>query len=144
MAYCDSSDIQSLIKWVTFSATSKVTTTELQEYISESDTIIDAKLDRIYQVPITNADDINILKYISARLTASEVAQILVLHSAGQIPPVIKKWQDSAYEQLEKIVEGIIELPNSAKATNSKGLYSYTADKNNNCTAVWSMKDDNW
>lgn len=144
MAYCDSSDIQALIKWVTFSDKSKVTITELEGYISDSDTIIDAKLDRIYQVPITNMDDINILKYISARLTASEVAQVLVLQASGQIPPVIKKWQDSAYEQLEKVFDGTIELPNSAKVTNSKGLYSYTADTNNNCSPVWSMKEDNW
>jgi phage gp36-like protein len=144
MAYSDSNDIQALIKWVTFSNTSKVTLTELQQYISDADTIIDSKLERIYQVPITNADDINILKYISARLAAVEIAQVLVLHANGQIPPTIIKWQDAAYDRLEKILDGTIDLPNSTKLTSNKGLYSYTADENNDCEAIWSMKDDNW
>lgn len=144
MAYCDSGDIQSLIKWVIFTNASKVTLTELEQYISDADTIIDSKLERIYQVPITDMDDINILKYISARLAASEVAQVLVLHANGQIPPVIRKWQESAYEHLEKIVDGTIKLVNSNKAVNSRGLYSYTAETANDCGAVWSLKGDDW
>lgn len=144
MAYSDSNDIQSLIKWVTFSNTSKITITELQQYISDADTIIDSKLERIYQVPITDMDDINILKYISARLAASEVAQVLVLHAAGQIPPVITKWQKTAYEQLEKIIDGTIELSNSTKLVSNKGLYSYTADTANECDPIWTMSGDEW
>jgi phage gp36-like protein len=144
MAYSDSNDIQALIKWVTFSNTSKVTLTELQQYISDADTIIDAKLERIYTVPITDMDDMQKLKYISARMAASEVAQVLVLHSAGQIPPVVKKWQDSAYEQLEKIMDGTIELTNSQKLISNKGLYSYTADTANECDPIWTMSGDEW
>lgn len=144
MAYSDSNDIQSLIKWVTFTNTSKITITELEQYISDADTIIDSKLEKIYQVPITNMDDINILKYISARLAASEVAQVLVLHASGQIPPVISKWQKSAYEQLEKIMDRTIDLSNSTKLVSNKELYSYTADTNNECTPRWTMSSDEW
>lgn len=144
MAYSDSNDIQALIKWATFNTNSKITLAELTGYILDADTIIDSKLERIYQVPITNVDDINILKYISARLAASEIAQVLVLQANGEIPPVISNWQKVANDRLERIVDGTIDLPNSTKLVSNKGLYSYTADTANECTPKWTMSGDEW
>ena len=62
MAYCLYTDVQKIIKWTTFSATSKVTTSDITNFfIPEADAYIDAKLERVYVVPITDSDDITIL-----------------------------------------------------------------------------------
>jgi hypothetical protein len=129
---------------VTFTNNSKVTLTDLQNYITDSDDFINSKIKRVYQVPITDIEDVNILKYISARLTATEVAQVLVLQASRQIPPTVKIWCDSALERLDRILDSTIDLPNSSKVISNKGLYSYTADSNNDCTPMWTLKGDEW
>lgn len=150
MAYCDYTDIQRLIKWVVFSGSSKITITDLtNEYIPDADNYIDSKLERLYTVPITDSDDIdNILKYISARLAASEAAQVLVLQASGQIPPVVKEWKKDAEARLEKILNLEIDLSNSDKLTLTHGrFYSYTAhgdDDNDAPDAIWEMNTDQW
>ena len=150
MAYCDYNDIQGLIKWVTFSTTSKVTINDLtNEHIPDADNYIDSMLERLYEVPITDSDDIdNIIKYISARLCASEVAQILVLQASGQIPPVVKEWKKSADARLGKILSLEIDLPNSTKLTLTHGkFYSYTAHGNSDGdppARTWKSGTEQW
>jgi hypothetical protein len=61
MSYCGLEDIQRLLKWFTFSASSKITSSEVTSYfIPEADKIIDSKLQRVYTVPkvlgILNSD----------------------------------------------------------------------------------------
>lgn len=52
MSYCGLEDVQKMLKWFTFSSSSKVTTSEVTGYyIPEADKTIDAKLQRIYTVP---------------------------------------------------------------------------------------------
>jgi len=144
MAYCNAGDIQSLIKWATFTNSSKITITELVNFINDADVFIDSKLERIYSTPITHMDDIEILKFISARLAASEVAQVLVLQASGQIPPVVKQWNDTAMERLGRIIDYTINLPNTSRIQSNKGFYSYTADENNDCEPKWTMSGDEW
>src|SRR4030042_841374 len=131
MAYSDYKDIQRLIKWVTFSATSKVTLNDItNEHIPDADKRINGLLERLYTVPITNSDDIETLKYISARYAAYEISQILILQASGEIPPVVKQWKKDADDVLNKIISLELDLPNSTKIanTNSARLYSYCAD----------------
>jgi phage gp36-like protein len=150
MAYCDYTDIQRLIKWVTFSTSSKITISDLtNEYIPDADNYIDSKLERLYTVPITDSDDINnILKYISARFAASEAAQVLVLQASGQIPQVVSQWRKDATERLDKILNLEIDLPNSDKLTLTHGkFYSYTAhgdDENDAPAAIWELGESQW
>lgn len=149
MAYSTIADIESLIKWTTFSTTSKVTTSEVTEYIVEADTYINSKLERIYNVPITDSDDIEILKYISSRFAAVEVAQVLILQAGGEVPTIVKEWLARAKERLEKILNLEIDLPNSTKidlSTHGK-LYSFTAygdDENDAPTPQWNTGVDEW
>jgi len=147
--YSTVADIQSLIKWTTFSTSSKVTTTEVTEYITEADTYIDSKLERIYVVPITNANDIEVLKYVSSRFAAVEVAQILILQASGEIPSIIKEWNNKAKERLDKILTLEIDLPNSTKVelSTSGKLYSFTAygdDDNAAPSSQWNTGVDEW
>ncbi|MFA5731861.1 MAG: hypothetical protein WC934_07640 [Acidithiobacillus sp.] len=150
MAYSDYNDIQKLIKWVTFSATSKVTLTDItNEHIPDADSKINGLLERLYVVPITNSDDVDKLKYISARYAASEIAQILVLQASGDMPNIIREWKKDADSRLEQILSLQMDLPNSTKisSTNSARFYSFCADgDDDNDTPERQWKDgvDQW
>jgi len=133
MAYSALADVQRLIKWVTFDATSKVTATEVTNYfIAEADTFIDSKLARVYEVPITNSDDIEIIKYISCRMAACEIAHVLILQADGDLPEIASRWCEQAKDRLLAILTQDILLPNSTllDASGTGRLYSFTAHGN--------------
>lgn len=152
MAYCGLADVQKLLKWFTFSASSKVTSTEVTSYyIPEADQTIDAKLQRVYTVPITDSDDIEILKFISCRIVACEIAHVLVLQADGEISEIVKRWCEQAKERLEQIMTQEILLPNSTLLDSSDGgrLYSFTAHGSSTLgeeapDPTWNMNTDQW
>lgn len=147
MAYCALEDVQKLIKWFTFSTTSKITSTEItSEWIPEADTVIDSKLRRVYTVPITDADDIEILKYVSCRIVACEVAHVLVLQASGEISEIVTRWCEQAKERLNEILTLDVLLPNSDLLDDSGvsggRLYSFTAHGNSTYDApdpIWYL-----
>ena len=152
MAYCELEDVQKLLKWFTFGAFSKVTSSEVTSYfIPEADKIIDSKLQRVYTVPITDSDDIEILKYISCRIVACEIAHVLVLQSSGEISPIVNRWCDQAKEKLDALLTQDILLPNSTLLDNVDGgrLYSFTAHGSSTLgeeapDPTWNMGVDQW
>lgn len=154
MAYCGLEDVQKLLKWFTFSTSSKVTSAEVTGYyIPEADQTIDAKLQRIYTVPITDVSDIEILKFISCRIVACEIAHVLILQGSGEVSPIVNRWCDQAKERLEKIMSQEILLPNSTllDASDDSGgrLYSFTAHGSDTLgeeapDPVWNMNTDQW
>ena len=150
MAYSTVSDVQSLVKWITFGSSSKVTSTEVTDFhIVNADAYIDAKLGAKYVVPITDSDDIKILNFISARLAACKVAEILVLQTSGRLPEIVSKWCKDAEKRLNDILDFDILLPNSTKHDSTRGLWSYTAhgDADNDYAEtdpVWELSKDQW
>jgi hypothetical protein len=129
MAYCTTNDVDRLLKWFEFSASSKITTTELTTYfIPEVDAIINAKLSNTYTVPITDSDDLEVIKYAACRMVACEVAHVLILQSRGnlEIPNIVQRWCDKAKETLEGIIDQSIPLPNSTLKVDDR-LWSFTA-----------------
>lgn len=149
MAYCTIADIQRLMKWFTFSATSKVTTTDITTYyIPEADTIIDSKLGRVYETPITDSDDLDIIKFISCRIVACEVGHVLVLQASGDLSDIISRWCEQAKEKLNAILTQDILLSGSTLLDTSDGrLYSGTAhgtDDEDAPAAIWKMNTVQW
>lgn len=151
MAYCTISDVQKLIKWFTFSATSKVTSTEVTDYyIPEADTIIDSKLERVYTVPITDSDDIEILTYISCRIVACEIAHVIVLQAGGEVSEIVNRWCTQAKEKLNDILNQTISLSNSTLLDSSDSggrLYSFTAhgnSENDVPSPIWKIGTQQW
>ena len=150
MAYCGLADVQKLLKWFTFSTDSKVTTTEVTSfYIPEADKTIDSKLQRIYTVPITNVDDIEIIKFISCRIVACEIAHVLILQSNGEISEIVTRWCDQAKERLEQILSQEILLPNSTLLASEGRLYSFCAHGNDTLDEeapdpIWNMNENQW
>jgi hypothetical protein len=152
MSYCGLEDVQKLLKWFTFSSSSKVTSSEVTSYfIPEADNIIDSKLQRVYTVPITNSDDIEILKYISCRIVACEIAHVLVLQSSGEVSPIVNRWCEQAKEKLDDILTQDVLLPNSTLLDDADGgrLYSFTAHGSSTLgeeapDPIWNMNVDQW
>lgn len=152
MAYCVLADVQKLLKWVTFNSTSKVTSDEITNYyIPEADTVIDSKLQRVYTVPITDSDDIEILKYISCRIVACEVAHVLVLQASGEISDIVTRWCDQAKERLNDILTQDVLLPNSELLDDADGgrLYSFTAHGSSSLgeeapDPIWRLNTTQW
>jgi len=147
MAYCTASDIQSLIKWIVFSASSKVTLSDLENfYIPEADKYIDSVLGSVYAVPVANADDIKILTFISARLVAVQVAHVLVSQAGGEPPKIIQVWQSDAERRLKDLRELKILLPNTNQCKvpeSASGLWSHTASDTSS-EETWKLNEDQW
>jgi phage gp36-like protein len=112
MAYCTVTDVQTLIKSLTFSASTKVTESEITAYhIPAADAIIDGRLRKHYTVPITNTTDLVLLKRISAQLAAGIVAAILyeTATQPNEVNPA-KRNYDYALRLLDMIEKNEITL----------------------------------
>ena len=152
MAYCELADVQKLLKWFTFTSSSKITSDEVTNYyIPEADTIIDSKLQRVYEVPITDTDDIEIIKFISCRMVACEIAHVLVLQADGEISDIVKRWCEQAKERLNDILTQDILLPNSNLLDDTDGgrLYSFTAHGSTDLgeeapDPIWRLNTTQW
>jgi len=149
--YCDADSVQKLLKWFTFSETSKITTTELtEEFIPEATAIINSKLERIYETPITNASDVEILQYIACRMVACEIAHVLVLQADGEISDIVNRWCKEAKDKLQEILDRKVLLPNSTLLDSGDRLYSFTAhgstflDEPAPSDPVWKIDVDQW
>lgn len=115
MAYCTVTDVQKLIKSITFGTTTKVTAAEItNDHIPAADAIMDSHLRQCYSVPITNATDLVLLKWISALLTAGIVAHILYETSTqpNENTPA-KAMENRAMALLAQIKENEISLVTS-------------------------------
>lgn len=100
---------------------------------------------------ITDSDDIEILKFISCRIVACEIAHVLVLQADGEISEIVKRWCDQAKERLEAIMTQEILLPHSTLLDSSDGgrLYSFTAHGSSDLgeqapDPTWNLKTDQW
>jgi len=147
--YSDTNNIQTLIKWCTFSDTSKITVTEIQQFINDADAYIDSVLYKLYVTPITNYLDIEVLKPISARLAAIEIAHVLIVQAGGECPVIVQHWEEQVKDKLDKLLSYTIVLPNSTRQVVSRGLYSYTAhgnaDNGNIATEPeWELAEEQW
>jgi hypothetical protein len=150
MAYCVLADVQKLIKWAEFNSNSKVTATEVtNEFIPEADTIINSKLSRVYVTPITNTDDLKIIKYIACRMVACEIAHVLILQASGDISDIVLRWCEQAKDRLNSILTQDVLLTGSTLLDDVGGgrLYSFTAfgnSENEAPDAKWRMNINQW
>ena len=148
MAYSTVTNVQALIKWITFSASSKVTSTEVTDtHIVEADAYINSKLSKKYATPITNSTDIKVLQFISSRMAACKIAEILILQTSGEMPAIVERWYLDANTRLDEILNFTVDLPNSTKLDSTRGLYSFTAYGNGTEDAPdpqWELNEEQW
>lgn len=141
MPYASISDVQNLIKWTTFTHTSTVTRQQISRELENADAEINSRIGRLYQVPVEDENDRKLLAYISARLTAYEIAKILVAQAGGELPEVVVQWKNSAEERLGKIINEELVLQNTdTRMERADGLSSGMKGKE----PVWKKGVDQW
>jgi len=147
MAYTTYQEVDRLLKWFSFSASSKVTIDDVNTYfIPEVDTIIDGYIGRVYELPITNATDLLIIEYIATRMVACEIAHVLVLQASGEISPIVQRWCDTAKQKLQDIMTRKLPLSNSTLKSTDR-LYSFTSHGNSDYEAPdpkWYLNEEQW
>jgi len=141
--YSQVSDVQRLIKWITFSSSSKLTNDDIESMIKEADAVIDAKIGRIYNVPVTDSNDQIILTYASARLAAYEAAKVLIVQAGGDLPAIVEGWKNSADSYIASILNSDLTLENTAKRTATSGIYNYTSQPEAP-DRIWELDKEQW
>ena len=119
MAYSNVSDVQKLFTNAAFDSSSPVTSGDIQTvHIPQADAFIDARLRGFYQVPIVKAEDLGLMRLISANLAAGFAAEIL--YETSQQPndqASARRRRDYAEGMLDRIAEGRLTLDTPRRPT---------------------------
>ena len=145
MAYCEVADVQQRIKWITFGATSTLTTGDIEDLIEEADAETDARIGQIYTVPVTNAADLKLVKFASVTLATYAAAKILMAQAGGDLPKIVQDWKDEAETRIDKIQTREIFLENTVtRELAVNGPYSHTAHDPDAPARTWELGEDQW
>lgn len=121
MSYAVVSDVQGRIatQLLTIGASSQPTTDQVEEWLEQQSAWIDNTIRWRYAVPITNEDDVKLLRPICAALVAAMCWQVIGSHG-GELPSPAKELRDEALQSLsyDRYVvsnsgRSMIVLPNS-------------------------------
>jgi len=140
MAYSVYGDVQSEFKSTTFGASTKITSTEVTEFISQADAMIDGIVSGKYVTPVTGSESLKIVKMISINLVAGRIWNILEREGTD----AKNKGHDLiefAKAMLKKITEGKLEL------SDATSIASTTFESYNKTNAIVGLIDkdtDQW
>jgi len=107
MAYTTVAKVKSMFRNIKFDASSSaVTESEVEKFITDADTWIDAKLNPYYTTPITGTESLKIVDMISKYLAAHTVKTILELTT--QSSSKNQEVQSNLRKLAEKMIEELI------------------------------------
>ena len=149
MAYAIVTDIEAEFKNITFNATSAVTDTEVTEFISQEEAVINATISNRYEVPTEGTESIKVMKSISIMYVAYRVAKILNLKKDVPIPEKMVAQtlnEGSAFRKAEKtllkIQKGTLVLTDATALSSGQGIQSYNSE---NCLGpLWERDVRQW
>ena len=134
MAYSTVSEVASEFKDVEFTATTKVTDTEVLRFIDEAEALINGLVSCKYVVPILTGpspESFKILRMVEIWLVADRVRQIMQVKDIsvtkvqqGTRGPNSKK---AAMDLLKKICDGTLKLTDAVLASSSDGVTGFLA-----------------
>lgn len=130
-SYATNAHVASEFKDITFSGTTKVTSTEVDDFIDQAEAEINARVGKKYEVPLTNASDILIARQIVVWMVSDRVRKIIQVKDIGGEelkqgvrPPGGRK---EAMALLKEIVSGEMELASDLKSSHN-GVKSFSVD----------------
>lgn len=129
--YCESSHISGEFKGITFSASTAVTSTQVERFIEEADAEIDAKVGLKYVTPVTGTESLKVLRSISIAIVASRVRAILEVKTADSRTEQAVRGGDPAKvarEKLDQIVKGTLLLSDASLRSSGQGMRSFNSD----------------
>lgn len=106
MAYTTEAKIKSMLRDIIISATSVVTTSDVTEFISESDAVIDAKLSPHYTTPITGVEALKLVGLVSKLMVAHTIKTIL--ETVDQKSDKVQDVQTNLGKKAEKMLDDMI------------------------------------
>lgn len=130
MPYSTYTDVASEFKDIDFtSVNSKVLSTEVTEFISQADSLIDAAISNKYEVPVTGTASLKLLKMISILLVRDRILEIIAAKTGNdetsQDPT--KKYLISPKDMLKSISKGDMKLVD-AVVISGGGVSSFNVD----------------
>ncbi len=146
MAYSTKDNVESEFKNVTFDATSKVTETEVDEFIAEADLTVDSFLSRRYVVPVTGVQTLILVRKFSRQLTAARCAPIIGVQTNFERTTNNKEEKSSVISgimrHLKAISKGEADLPSDAtlKPSKSSGRFVISSGE----TDKFDYDKDQW
>lgn len=148
MAYCADTDVIENLKGIVIDANSAVTTTALDNMITQVSAMIDAYIQTEYALPITSTKSLDFLKMICIDISVYRVTKVLQAKNALPAPD-IRVTQEishgSAYKEsmgtLHDLKNGKIQLPDENKKTQNQ--FSSTA-VNNAEEYVFKHSEQQW
>lgn len=143
MAYSTNLDVTDEFKNIDTSG--KITTVKIDEWITQADAYINAKVGLIYVTPVTgNAGSLSILKEISIGFVAQRIAFILETKSVTprgdqSIP---KNLIEQSEKRLQMIVNRELLLFGATERSTHAGVKSFTSE--NTVNRVFKQGTDQW
>ena len=151
MAYATVAEIESEFKKVSFSGSSLITSTEISDFLDQTDAIIDTKLGLRYETPITGAKSLLVMKKIEIDFVAYRVAKILEIKKNIPVPDaniVTEITEGTAFkisqDLLENLQKGLVILPDAVKTSTDGGMKSYTTTDDTNLEPVFDVEEQQW
>lgn len=144
MAYSTVANIQSEFKSLVVNSTSSVTTTEVEDFIAQSDAYIDSKLGLIYQTPITGAVALLVAKQLSIWITTQRIKNIM------QVKTGFTETDQDSNSDFKKLADDMIAdilakkmtLQDATLLSSGDGVKSFTVD--NDIVSTFDATEKQW
>lgn len=136
-------DVEAFYSNIRFSDTTKPGIAQIEKWIAEATAFIYSAISDAYTVPVTDNDDLEVLKAVARMYVMEFVAFALNMNRSGPddkrkaITPDLKMF----YEHVQKIKTGDLNLPNSAKKSRDRYI-SYNSS--NDVVPVSSKSENLW
>lgn len=132
MAYTTYTEVQSDFKDITFDNNSNVTSSDVTQFIAESDSLINSYVGQTYSVPVTSGDGLTFLKLLSRSLTSARIKKILEVKQekstdANQNVLSVLLPPSMVMKLLKDIAEKNMKLDGATELVSGGGFYSYNA-----------------
>ena len=147
MAYVTEALIEAEFKDIDFNASSAVTTSDITEFITQEEALLNAQVGTVYSVPIASASSpisFNICRLASTLMVKARILDILYVKSNTEAD------QENTGDAIRLVAQGMIDkilsktllLYDATLAVGSGGVSSYASE--NSYAGKFTMDDDQW
>lgn len=137
-------DVQAHYPGVEFSGTTKPSLRQVDTWCSEVTALIYAAIVSNYVVPVTNSDDLTVLRAIARYYVLPRIDQVIGKTTISKARSKSKEEApaETFSRMLKEVVDGSLLLMNSTRDSTYYGGYSY--NNANSITPSSSKEDDIW
>ncbi len=143
--YCTKEQVADEFNGITFASTTNPTDTTVDRWIEEADSVINAKVGLRYVTPVTDENDLIVLRQIAIMLVSARVRRRLNRTGPeGEAAKVkVADTDTKAMKMLDDIVKGSMTLSeNSTFLREEAGISSYTQSQE--CPHTFKKGCDQW